>query len=277
MSNPRRDVSFELDATQVPLDWNANDAFTTTFLDALSLLFPEGERFFVDSVKLNAHHVTTPELAERVTGFIGQEAMHGREHRAFNELLAARGLAGGPGIERRVRKLLAFARKILSPRSQLAVTCALEHFTAMLAEQMLEHDRIRAEIHPTVRPLWVWHSLEEAEHKAVAFDVYRAAGGGYLRRVAIMVLVSVVFFAVQALAHARLMVSRRILWKPWTWLRSLGRMWIWPGFFTRLAPAYFSYFRPRFHPDDHDNRALVATWRETLFGRPGELRDRIAA
>jgi predicted metal-dependent hydrolase len=277
MTNPRRDVSLDLDASTVPRDWYANDPFPTTFMDALSLLFPEGERFFVDSVKQLAHHATEPELAERVTGFIGQEAMHGREHRAFNELLAARGIAGGPGVERRVRKLLRFGRKVLSPRSQLAVTCALEHFTAMLAEQMLETERIRDEIHPSVRPLWVWHSLEESEHKAVAFDVYRAAGGGYVRRVAMMVLASIVFFGVQALAHARLMASRRILWKPWTWLRGLARMWIWPGFFTRLLPAYFSYFRPSFHPNDRDNRALVATWRETLFGQPGELRDRIAA
>src|SRR5262249_26150333 len=157
------------------------------------------------------------------------------------------------------------------------ITCALEHFTAMLAEQMLETDRIREQIHPSVRPLWVWHSLEEAEHKAVAYDVYRAVGGGYLRRVAMMIVTSVCFIAVAGGLHARLMGSRGILWKPWRWLRGLRHMWIWPGNFTRLVPRYFTYFRPGFHPNDRDNTALVARWRETLFGPTGTMHDRMRA
>ena len=166
-------------------------------------------------------------------------------------------------------------RKTLPPQSQLAVTCALEHFTAMMAEELLSDERMRAEVHASIRPLWLWHALEESEHKAVAFDVYRATGGGYVRRVSIMLLTTVVFFAAQALAHARLMADRKILLKPWRWLRGFGRMWIWPGYFTRLLPAYLSYFRPGFHPDDRDTRALLAAWRDSLFGETGALRERV--
>ncbi|HUJ58708.1 MAG TPA: metal-dependent hydrolase [Kofleriaceae bacterium] len=274
MTNPRRDVDVGIELARVPRDWCADDAFSTTFMAALSLLFPRGEQFFVDSVKQLRHHATG-ELAVRVHGFIGQEAMHGREHRAFNELCAAQGLRGGPGIERRLARLLGAARH-LSPESQLAITCALEHFTAMLAEQLLANERLRGEIHPAVRPLWLWHALEESEHKAVAFDVYRAAGGGTLRRVWMMVVTTAMFFAVQGAAHARLMGSRGILLRPWRWLRGIARMWIWPGYFIRLVPAYLSYFRPGFHPNDRDNGALVATWRGALFGEAGMLRDRVA-
>src|SRR5947208_4899049 len=84
MENPHRDVA--LDLAVPPRDWCAGDPFTTTFMASLSMLFPEGERFFVDSVKAYRRAVP-PELEERVAGFIGQEAMHGREHRAFNALL----------------------------------------------------------------------------------------------------------------------------------------------------------------------------------------------
>jgi predicted metal-dependent hydrolase len=272
---PRRDVEFGLALESVPRDWCSRDAFDTTFLNALSLLFPEGERFFVDSVKQHKLHVTDPELQRAITGFIGQEAMHGKEHRAFNELMIAHGHAEAPRIDRNLRRFLGLVRRVLSPKSQLAATCALEHFTAMLAEALLRDDRMRDEIHPSVRPLWLWHALEESEHKAVAFDVYTAAGGGYVRRVGIMLLTTVVFFAAQALTHARLMATRRILWKPWRWVRGAMRFWIYPGFFTRLVPAYLAYFRPGFHPDDRDTQALLASWREQLFGTAGSLSERV--
>src|SRR2546423_13806722 len=163
----RRDVELGLNAREVPRDWCAGDAYQTTFMLALSLLFPEGERFFVESVKQHASCVTTDALRRDVAGFIGQEAMHGREHRAFNELIVAHGYTAAPKIDAALGRLLRFVRRVLSPRSQLAVTCALEHFTAMLAEQLLASDKMRSNIDPSVRRLWIWHALEESEHKAV--------------------------------------------------------------------------------------------------------------
>ncbi|MBL0217521.1 MAG: metal-dependent hydrolase [Myxococcales bacterium] len=275
MNIPRRDVDFALDPTTVRRDWCHDDPFQTTFLNALSLLFPEGERFFVESVKQHKAFVTTPKLEAEVKGFIGQEAMHGKEHRAFNELLVAHGYAVAPKVELRLRGFLKLVRKVLSPKSQLAATCALEHFTAMLAESLLRDPRMREEIDPSVRGLWLWHALEESEHKAVAFDVYRAAGGGYLRRASIMLLTTAVFFAVQALVHARLMATRGILFRPWTWLRGIGRLWIWPGHLTRLVPAYLAYFKPGFHPDERDTTELLARWETNLFGAEGDLRAQL--
>jgi predicted metal-dependent hydrolase len=270
-SIPRRHLDFDFDAERVPEAWYRDDAFVTSFLDALSLLFPEGERFFVDSVKKLRHHVTDPELDAAVTGFIGQEAMHGKGHRAFNDMLRDRGLPSATRLEAQLDGLLALVRRILPLRSQLAATCALEHFTAMLAEQLLRTTPMREDMHESIRPLWVWHALEESEHKAVAFDVYRAAGGGYLRRAGIMVLTTIIFFAFTAWVHAHFLAERKLLWRPWRWVRGATHMWIWPGWFTRLVPAYLSYFRPGFHPDDRDTRALLATWRDKLFGDRGEM------
>ena len=120
----------------------------------------------------------------------------------------------------------------------------------------------------------MWHAVEESKHKAVAFDVYKAAGGWYIRRVAIMLLTTVVFFAVQGLVHARLMATRKILWKPWRWVKGFNNMFIYPGFLSRLTPAYLAYFRPSFHPNDRDTKQLIATWQYTLFGSAGvPIRD----
>ena len=274
---PRRDVDFALDPAAVPRDWVDGCPYGTTMLVALSLLFPEGERFFVDSVKQLRDRVDDPALRDAITGFIGQEAMHGREHRALNELAAAHGYVEGAAVERRLRWLLDVGRRWLPKRSQLAVTCALEHFTAILAENLLGDPAQQADLDPSVRALWQWHALEESEHKAVAFDVYRAVGGGYARRASTMLFTTAIFFAVLGAVHARLMVTRRVLWKPWTWTRGVRKMWLYPAYFTRLVPAWLSYFRPSFHPDDRDTAALLATWRDALFGVDGALVDRAAA
>jgi len=277
MQISRRDVQFRIDPTRVPRDWANGDPYETTFMNALSTLFPEGEKFFVESVKQQKHHVTDPALERDVAAFIGQEAMHGREHRAFNDLLLAHGFRETPRVEANLKWFLKRVRRRLSPMSQLAVTCALEHFTAMLAEGLLRDPRARQEMHPDVAPLWLWHALEESEHKSVAFDVYRAAGGGFLRRAWMMLVTTFFFFLVQSIVHTRMMATRKILWKPWTWARGITRMWIYPGFFTKLIPAYFSYFRPSFHPSDRDTEQLIATWQLTLFGSSGIAPQQMAA
>jgi predicted metal-dependent hydrolase len=273
----RRDVELDLDPKDVPRDWCYDNAFTTTFLNALSLLFPEGEKFFVDSVKKQRAKIEDPALLADIQAFIGQEAMHGKEHRAFNDLMIEHGYDEAPIIDGRLRKFLGFIRKTLPPMSQLAATTALEHFTAMLAEQLLADERMHDDVHESVRPLWLWHALEESEHKAVAFDVYTAAGGGYARRVLIMLATTAIFFSVQALVHARLMATRKILWKPWRWVRGATRLWIYPGYLTRLVPAYLAYFKPGFHPNERDTNELLRKWETQLFGATGQLRDRLAS
>lgn len=122
--------------------------------------------------------------------------MHGREHRVLNDITAAHGHAEAAMVERRLRGLLEFARRVLPKRSQLAVTCALEHFTAILAENLLGDPRQQADLDPSVRAPGQWHALEESEHKAVAFDVYRAVGGGYWRRTTTMLYTTAIFSAV---------------------------------------------------------------------------------
>jgi hypothetical protein len=269
---PRRQLDFAFDPSAVPRDWYGSDPFLSTFCDSLSVLFPEGERFFIDSVKQVRHLVADSALEAQIAGFIGQEAMHGREHRAFNELLAQQGFGAARRAEAGLRRRLARARRILSPHSQLAVTCALEHFTAMMAEALLSKSGMRDDMHPSVQPLWIWHALEESEHKAVAFDVYRATGGSALRRILTMVPITILFALVLGTAHVRFLAERGILLRPWRWVRGIGRLWVWPGYLTRLLPAYFAYFRPGFHPDDRDTSALLDAWRERLFGPAGDLR-----
>lgn len=269
----RRNVDFPFDAASVPRTWFRDDLWQSLFMDSLSLVFPDGERFFVDSVKRFASKIDEEALRADALAFAAQEGMHGREHGAFNEVLAT--LLDRAAVEKseaEVRAILRLVRKTLPPQAQLAATCALEHFTALLAEQLLAHEETHGDMHASVRPLWLWHALEESEHKAVAFDVYEAAGGGYPVRAGIMFLTTLVFFAEIANIHVRLLRAEKMLFEPRAWLRGLDYMWGKPGFFRALIPRYLDYYRPDFHPDDHDASALHARWREALLGEGGALR-----
>lgn len=272
MDIPRRNVDVPFDPAQVPQDWCQANPFLTTHLAALSLLFPEGERFFVDSVKRYRDRITDPRLREEVAGFIGQEAMHGREHRAFNELCEAQGLRSAPRREAGLRRLLGLVRKVVPARGQLAATCALEHFTAILAELLLRDGSMRDDLDPSVRPLWVWHALEESEHKAVAFDVFQKVSGSYVIRARAMVIASAFFIGFIAYSHFRLLAARGLLGDVRGQLRAFDYLWLRRGLFRRLIPAYLDYFRPSFHPNDRDTTALLDRWREHLFGPGGTLR-----
>src|SRR6478752_4955478 len=171
---PTRRISFE----DVPRHFAADgDLIASHVAASLSAVFPDGEDFFVRSVRTFRDQITDPELKRQVAGFIGQEAVHGREHRAFNDRLDQLGYPT-KRFERFTKQGLAIRERLLSPTSNLAATAALEHFTATLAELVLSSEETRSLFgHDAVKNLFLWHALEESEHKAVAFDVYKAAGG----------------------------------------------------------------------------------------------------
>lgn len=265
----RRAFSVAIDP-DTPRDWFAGDAYGSTLLNALSLMFPEGERFFVESVRRYRDRVADPALRQRVDGFIGQEAMHGKAHRELNRWLEPE---LGAGVERDLRVVLDAIRR-LPPRVQLGVTCALEHFTAIMAAGLFDDPRQHGAMHPQLRPLWLWHAFEESEHKAVAFDVYQLAAAPLAERRAVMAATTAVFFAAVLVFHLRLMAPRGLLTRPWRWLRGLDLMWGRTGHFRRLVPAYLAFYRRGFHPDDLGGAAQLERWRAWLFD--GELAGRVA-
>ncbi len=254
----RLDLAF--DPTVVPRDWLERSDHVSVLMNGLSLMFPEGEKFFVQSVKCFANAIAHPALRKRVAAFVGQEALHSAEHRSFNTMLRAQGDEVAVRLEREVRWLLILGHRVLSPKAQLGVTCALEHYTAILAEQLLSRPELQAMIDPTVRPLWLWHALEESEHKSVAYDVYETVGGGYGTRVATMLLATVFFLAAIGNTHVRLTRARGKLLDARGWLTLVRFLWGSPGIFRRLSLPYLDYFRPGFHPSDRDTDSLVEVW-----------------
>ena len=269
---PIRKIDFDFDPEEIPRDYYGGDPIKSLVMTALSNVFPEGERFFVESVMHYKEQIDQdPELAAAVKGFAAQEGKHSRAHAAFNAMARAQGLEVAKDLERKVKILLRSRKHQPPPERRLAVTCALEHFTAIMAEQLLTDAEHREALDPAVRDLWVWHALEESEHKAVAFDVFQKVCGSYAVRVRVMVIATLFFVGFITYSHVRMCAARGLLGDVRGHLRTIDYLWLRKGLFRKLIPAYLDYFRKDFHPDDRDTSALLADWRERLFGPGGTL------
>ncbi len=256
-----RDPGFTF-ADDLPINWHSGDPAISHFYNGLSLTFPEGERFFVESVRAFADQIDDPQLKADVRGFAGQEAIHSREHVVYNQHLATIGLRPEK-VERLVTFGLKIARK-LPLKSQLAITCALEHYTALFAEVILSDPRVMKDAHPQFAKLWRWHAMEESEHKAVAFDVMKTVDPGvrgYLRRTLVMTLTTLNFNLMTLFHQIYLMKQAGELTNWRSWGRSIKYLWGSPGVWRRILSGVLPYYRPSFHPNDSDTRALLEKWR----------------
>lgn len=243
----------------MPKYFVANDPARSHIAAMLSAVFPEGEDFFVRSVRAYRDKITDEELKTQVKGFIGQEAIHGREHRDFNAALQTLGYPTRM-VDRRVKYALALLNKT-SPKSvQLAVTAGLEHYTATLAETLLRDEAARNEfVTPETKALFTWHALEETEHKSVAYDVYQDQVGKYRLRVGVMMAIHVLFLFEMITSVIVSMAMDRNGRRDQ--LRSLRKLRSHPFFQRDVVTRLMDYNRRDFHPDDHDTEALLAEWR----------------
>lgn len=253
-----RNIEFDLNK-QLSKDWLDNDPFKTAFFNALSMSFPAGERFFIDSVRHFRDKVKDPKLKQEISRFIGQEAMHSREHKKYNQMLCeARGYSQRT-MEGRTEAAVRLGEKKLSREGQLAMTCGVEHLTAILADKILKGWML-SNVEPKIRSLWEWHAAEELEHKSVAFDVYMDIGGNYKARKRTLRIFTVNFL-LDLLANTTYMLRKdKKLWK-WSTLKSgFNFLFAKGGVLREMRSDYLMYFDSGFHPWDDDNRDLLERW-----------------
>ena len=272
---PTRRIEFEFPTADLPRHYMGGDVLMSHIVTVLSCMFPEGEDFFVRSVRNYRDRITDPELRRQVAGFIGQESIHGREHRAFNDYL---GTLGYPTrfLDRRIKWGLAFSAKTMLKRDRLAMTAALEHYTATLAEVLLTSDRLQESTDiAEVRNIFMWHALEENEHKSVAFDVYQQVSGNERARVWVMKTTTVGFIFSVILGTLVSLAGDPAARNVKRMRASFANLRQSPFLTREVRQMIVDYNRPGFHPDDRDTTELLAEWREKLFGDDGELNDRL--
>lgn len=229
-------------------------------LTALSTTFPEGERFFVETVRNVRHLIDSPQLQADISAFIGQESHHAQSHEAFNQSI----LTDNYNIQQFQHMMDAeFVRlRTLSHRRQLAATVVLEHFTAMIAGYLLRYPHLIEHLDPNMKRLWLWHAVEEIEHKSVAFDVYKRVFDNKAQLRRSMRTISVGFI----LGNAR--VTAHLLWQDRKNslgnianvaknLRDAGRLL---HMMAVLFPEYLAFYFAKFHPQQIDHQPLLKRW-----------------
>ena len=254
-----RDVAFGRGEIY-PRWWCGGDPVVTTFFNALSLTFPQGESFFVNSVRRYLPELPEP-LRSQVEEFAQQEAFHSREHMAFNRQVAAGGYETKE-IDALIRKDIQ-ASKDAGPEVELAVTAALEHFTGIFAHAWLSDPRHFKDFPEELRRLWAWHSVEEIEHKGVAFDTFLFVTRDlspfkrWLFRAMVMRKVTTDFWK-ERFRDIGLLFKQDEIDNARSWWRLVRYLVFAPGLFRQVLGPYLAGYLPGFHPWRHDDRALAA-------------------
>lgn len=250
----RMDFEFK---DNIPEFWYDNDPLLTLFLTALSATFPEGEKQFIQAVRNYQGEITDPVLMKQIRAFIGQEAHHSKEHDALNDLMKRKGYPV-LRIEKRMAKMAKWMRSNWSKERQLANTICAEHLTAIIADYfMTKSPEELDKIHEGVRAIWAWHIIEETEHKAVAFDVYKQTVNDDTLRRTQMVLLTVLFLLETGVSTVQLLRESGRMGDMKMWFKATKYFLGPKGMMVRLLPDYLTFYKKDFHPWDHDNRAYL--------------------
>ncbi len=260
----RSNLDFKL--ADVPRYWFAGDPFLTRMFDALSLTFPDGERYFIQSVRLFRDQIQDPDLKQRVADFIRQEAQHGIAHDKMNQIMKDQGMPVDQFIQR-LNKVFKFELKYRSPQYNIAMTAAAEHLTALMAETFYGEKDTLQDAHPYVRALFAWHAIEEMEHRDVAFDVMQQVGNVHevTRKMALVLTTGLMFGFTLYRANVMLKCdgfnrTQRLK------MNVRGLQWLFgkQGKLRKMQSQYRDWFKPDFHPSQHPIIAQYDVWLDTL-------------
>ncbi|WP_161896576.1 metal-dependent hydrolase [Gordonia spumicola] len=270
-----RRIKFSYPQGSMNRHYVSDDLIMSHVVSMLSSVFPEGEDFFIRSVKYYKDEIANATLRAQVDGFIGQEATHGREHREINEHLQEMGYPTRIN-DRLTKRALAMIYRHAPHKFSLAMTAGLEHYTATLASLLLTNTEARALLtSDEVRGLLLWHAYEEVEHKAVAFDVYRTIGGSEALRIGTMRGIHITFLGLVTVSTLASMLTDRATYNPARLLRSVAAMRTNPWINRDVLRELGTYTRRGFHPSDNPTDYLLKTWRSELFGDQGILTDNL--
>ena len=239
--------------------WHNGDPYATALYNALSATFPKGEAFFIESIR-RYMDATPPALQEEIRSFTTQEVIHSREHVAFNKRAVDAGYDLSK-LDQVIDDRLALVRS-KPPIASLAATMVLEHYTAILAHELLAEPAHLAGADKASADLWRWHAAEEIEHKGVAYDTWLHATKDWSRfkrwkvKAQVMLLITSHFFPDRFKGAAELLRQDGITgWKAWSGLLRYG--FLKPGVFRKILGAWLAFFLPRFHPWNEDDRQLI--------------------
>ena len=236
-----------------------DNALISTFFYTLSAMFPEGERFFIHSVRHYQKSIKDPKMVANIRGFIGQEAHHGRCHEDLNDAIENLGIPMSM-VSNNMISRINMLKNQFGPERQLALTVAMEHFTASLAEFLLENPDVLDQAPKTIKQMLLWHAVEEIEHKSVAFDVFRDQVNNEWMRRRVMVIAMISLFSRIAIFQIRMLWKTKHLPSIKEWIGATRFFWGKKGILRANIHSLSQFFQRDFHPEDIDQSELIKGW-----------------
>jgi predicted metal-dependent hydrolase len=276
-SIPIRHLAIGFEGKQVDLSFYMNNQFATIFFATLSVFLTYGEDLVIETARHHRDLLKDPILRQRVTSLIGQEAIHSKLHNEFNDAIVELGypvrLYRFLGEQFFDHIFLKFPQPL-----KLSLMAGIEHFTAVLAEYMMAHEQnFYFSDDAKTRALWMWHMLEESEHKDVAYDVYQTLNGNYALRISGFFLAYFTILGLIPFAATFVPVLRKpqemLTSKFWKDTRRGIKLVFSPkdGVFGSTQGRIFDYLRTNFHPNDHDASAYFDYYEKKLLSEGGAL------
>jgi len=268
---PIRHMRFDFDPKAIDPKFYLNTELASAYFASLSIFLTFGEDLVIDTARYHRDLVQDPLLKQRVTALIGQEAIHSKMHNELNDALLE--------VDYPVQLFRTWAGWVfdygfnrLPQPMKLSLMAGIEHFTAVLAEYMMKHEEIFfSSRDEKQRAIWMWHMLEESEHKDIAYDVFQALSNNYALRIAgffpalitILILISAASLMVPFYREPKNLI-RWSYWRelPYSFSLIFGLK---DGVYGSTMQHIFDYLRPDFHPNDHDTSAYLSYYKEKLL------------
>lgn len=267
-----RNVAFE--TAGKPKDWIPGHPVSSHLVNLLNIMLPAGERWFVEVFNEALPLIKDPKLAEDVRGFIGQEAMHAEAHdTVMHEYMIASGVDVAPlldQIEFVFEKTLA-PSKTTNPRrkmnhliERLWLIAAIEHFTAVLGDFVLNCNWDDYDADPTLVDLYRWHGAEEVEHRSVAHDVATYFRDSYLTRVRAMAVAGTGLYVLFQRGMRFLVKSDPQLQLSWWRIQRMrmqdSKLGLLPEYWNLLFVQTLAYFKPSYSPEHMGSTAQAVAY-----------------
>ena len=268
---PIRHMKFDFEPQKIDYKFYMNAELASAYFASLSIFLTFGEDLVIDTARYHRDFIKDPLLKQRVTSLIGQEAIHSKMHNELNDAFEQ--------VDLPVKLFRTWAGWVfeygfnrLPQPMKLSLMAGIEPFTAVLAEYMMNHEQIFFDSQDEKqRAIWMWHMLEESEHKDIAYDVFQTLSNNYALRVAgffpalitILVLISAASILVPFYRNPKNLISLSY-WRdiPHSFKLIFGLK---DGVYGSSIKHIFDYLRPDFHPNDHDTSAFLEYYKETLL------------
>lgn len=270
---PIRHMKFDFKADQIDHRFYLNAELATAYFASLSIFLTYGEDLVIDTARYHRNLVDDPKLKQRITSLIGQEALHSKLHEELNNAFLQADLPVAM-FRHWAELVFNYGFNRLPQAMKLSLMAGIEHFTAVLAEYMMNHEQIFFETSDEKqRAIWMWHMLEESEHKDIAYDVFQYLSNNYWLRIAgffpalitILVLISAAATLVPFYRNPKNLI-RLDYWQdiPRSFKLIFGLK---DGVYGSTWKHILDYLRSSFHPNDHDTSEWLQYYKQRLLDR----------